>query len=188
VNLWSEEYNIHPDTSQVFDIAVVVGGSINYSQNWQQVDYNEQADRITEAIRLYRLGRVRKIYFSGEAAFNERNGISYAPQFLNYMKEMGVSREDIIMEKNARTTAENVKYLKELLPKDRDTKILLITSGWHMRRTLKGFRHSELQLIPYAVDVPSLHDKRSWLDYLPCWQTAQDWQKLIHEMVGILFI
>lgn len=188
VNLWSDAYIIPPDTAQTFEIAIVAGGSVNYSQNWQQVDYNDRADRITEAIRLYRKEKVKKIYLSGEAAFNIRNGISYAPHFLHYMEEMGVSKEDIILEKNARTTAENVKYLQELLPQKTDASILLITSGWHMRRTLKGFQSSELQLVPYAVDVPSLHPKTSWLDFLPRWQTALDWQKLIHEMVGLLFI
>ncbi len=189
VNYWSAPFKNQFDENEVYEIAIIAGGSVNYSPNWGQLDYNDRADRITEAIRLYRLGKIKKLYFSGESAFNIKGGIFYATEFLKYMNEIGVDSKDIILEKQARTTAENVKFLKEIL-KDKNTEmpILLITSGWHMRRILKGFENSGLQLIPYPVDVPSLHPGQTWSDYLPSWKTSQNWQKLIHEIVGLAII
>ena len=187
VNYWSAPYKKQFPPNEVFEIAIVVGGAINYSPNWQQINYNERADRITEAIRLYRLGKIKRLYLSGEAAFNVKGEISYASEFLRYMEEMGVNQNDIILEQQARTTAENTKYIQELVA-NKNCDILLITSAWHMRRTLKGFRGSGLNLVPYAVDIPEMHPKQIWTDYLPSWKAAQNWQKLLHEMAGLLII
>jgi uncharacterized SAM-binding protein YcdF (DUF218 family) len=189
VNNWSAPYKNPIENNQVYDLAIIAGGAVDYSQDWGQLDFNERADRITEAIRLYRLGKIKKMLMSGESAFNIKNGVSYAPEFLQYMKEMGVHPSDIILEQKARSTAENVAFLTEMLKDSNpETPILLITSGWHMRRTLKGFEDSGLNLIPYAVDVHGFPAVLVWTDFLPSWKAAQDWQKLIHEIVGILII
>lgn len=189
VKAWSKPYNIPLDTARVYEFAIVAGGSVGYSPDWRQVDFNDRADRITEAIRLYRLGKIRKLYLSGESAFNLIHGISYAPQFLQYMKEMGVNPEDIILEQHARTTRENILNLKKFLTtQNTDTPILMITSGWHMRRLMKGFAGSGLHLVPYGVDVPSPTPTVQWEDFIPSWKTARGWQELIHELVGWMVI
>ncbi len=82
VNYWSAPYKKQIGKNEVFEIAMVPGGAVSYSPTWKQMDYNERADRLTEAIRLYRLGKVKKLYLSGESAFNIKGGISYAPEFL----------------------------------------------------------------------------------------------------------
>ncbi|MEI6680464.1 MAG: YdcF family protein [Mariniphaga sp.] len=187
MNAWSKPYCTPPDSTLRFEIAIVAGGSVGYSQQLQQVDYNAKGDRITEAIRLYRLGRVKKLYLSGESAFNFINGRSYAPQFLQYMRQMGVDPQDIILDRYARTSRENIANLTRLLAsQDHAKPILLITSGWHMRRLLKGFEGSGLHLVPYAVDVPNIDPIHEWMDYLPSWDAAMEWQKLIHEIFGMV--
>lgn len=187
MNAWSKPYCTPPDSMLRFEIAIVAGGSVGYSQQLQQVDYNDKGDRLTEAIRLYRLGRVKKLYLSGESAFNFIRGRSYAPQFLQYMRQMGVDPQDIILDRYARTSRENIANLTRLLAsQDHAKPILLITSGWHMRRLLKGFEGSGLHLVPYAVDVPNIDPIHEWVDYLPSWDAAMEWQKLIHEIFGMV--
>lgn len=189
ITAWSNAYNNPLPIAQPYDIAIVAGGSVGYSAQWHQLDYNEKGDRITEAIRLYRLGMIKKLYFSGEAAFNDLNGVCYAPEFLTYMQQMGVPREAIILDQKARSTRENIINLTALLKNQHtQTPLLLITSGWHMRRLLKGFSGSGLDLVPYAVDVPSWDSTYTWQDLLPSWDAALNWQKLIHELAGILII
>lgn len=199
LNRWSEPFQQTTPISQEYDIAIVLGGSVSYSQWWHQTDFNEHADRITEAIRLYRLGKVKKLYLLGESAFSNKKGISYAPQFKEYMQQMGVNQNDIILEQNSRTTRENIINLKQLFDDQnlQHIEALLITSGWHMRRALKGFKKAgfpvkdsadKIRITPYAVDVPSLPPKMEWSDFLPSWKAAQNWQMLIHEIIGLLII
>ena len=199
LNQWAEPFHRTLPIQQEYDVAIILGGSVSYSQWWHQTDFNEHANRITEAIRLYRLGKVKKLYILGESAFSYKKGITYAPQFKEYMLQMGVNPEDIILEQNSRTTRENIINLKQLF-KDQNLghiNALLITSGWHMRRALKGFKNAGftqedaaglMQITPYAVDVPSLPSRLEWTDFLPTWKAVQNWQMLIHEIVGILVI
>lgn len=189
VRAWSAAY-IHPlDSTATFEIAIVLGGSTGYNPELQQVDYNSRGDRMTEAIRLYRLGKVKKLYLTGESAFIFKDSLTYAANFLKYMQEMGVNPADIYLEQRALTTRENIIYLQKLLgPDKKETPSLLITSGWHMRRALKGFSHSGLFLIPYAVDMPFIEKVEYWYDYLPSWKATMGWQELIHEMVGMAII
>ena len=101
----------------------------------------------------------------------------------------GCEFRDIILDKSARNTHENIKNLEKLLPEHSvDSDILLITSGWHMRRVLRGFRNSGFHFVPYAVDVPGLKLNGRWYSYLPSWSAAQKWQELIHEWIGIVLI
>lgn len=185
---WSAPYRAPLDTTVVYDLAVVLGGSTGYSKEWHQIDYNESADRMTETIRLYRDGRIKKILISGDQAINIYNGKTYAPYFLNYMEQMGVNRQDIILEQKAMTTRENILLIKEIVSKSDHQRILLITSGWHLRRAMKGFKASGLDLVPYGVDVPSRDEIHSWSELLPSWNAATKWQALIHEIVGMMVI
>ena len=185
---WSAPYRTALDSTVVYDLAVVLGGSTGYSKEWNQIDYNDAADRMTESIRLYRTGRVKKILISGDRAINIYHGKTYAPYYLHYMEQMGVNRQDIILEQKAMTTRENVFLIKEIISKYDHPKILLITSGWHLRRAMKGFKASGLNLVPYGVDVPSRDELYSWNELLPSWIVAVRWQALIHEMVGMMVI
>ena len=185
---WSAPYRTPLDTTVVYDLAVVLGGSTDYSREWAQINYSESADRMTETIRLYRIGRIKKMLISGENAINIYNGKSYAPYFLDYMEQMGVKREDIILEQKARTTRENIGFINEIISKYDHPKILLVTSGWHLRRAMKGFNNTGLNLVPYGVDVPSRVKINSWNELLPSWKTAVKWQELIHEIVGMAVI
>ena len=185
---WSAPYRIALDTSVVYDLAVVLGGSTDYSKEWRQINYNDAADRMTEAIKLYRTGRIKKMLISGDPAINIYHGKTYAPYFLDYMEQMGVNRQDIILEQKAMTTRENILLIKEIISKADDQRILLITSGWHLRRSMKGFKASGLNLVPYGVDVPSRDELHSWNELLPSWDVAVKWQELIHEMVGMMVI
>ena len=185
---WSAPYRTALDTSVVYDLAVVLGGSTDYSKEWGQINYNDAADRMTEAIRLYRMGMIKKILVSGDRAINIFHGKTYAPYFLDYMVQMGVNLQDIILEQEAMTTRENISLIKEIISKFDHPRILLITSGWHLRRSMKGFKASGLNLIPYGVDVPSRDKLYSWNELLPSWNVAVKWQALIHEIVGMMVI
>lgn len=185
---WSAPYRTPLDTTVVYNLAVVLGGSTAYSNEWGQIDFSESADRMTEAIRLYRNGRIKKVLVSGEQAINIFKGKTYAPYFLSYMEQMGVKREDIILEQKARTTRENILRINEIISNYDHPKILLITSGWHLRRAMKGFKTYGFNLVPYGVDVPSRNEMQGWNEWLPSWNAAVKWQELIHEIVGMTVI
>ena len=60
---------------------------------------------------MYRLRRIKKIYLLWESAFVYKKGVTYAPQSLLYLEDMGVKPEDVILEQHSRTTRENILNL-----------------------------------------------------------------------------
>jgi len=172
-----------------YQSAVIFGGGMGLSSISGQINFNESGDRILEGIRLYRMGKVKRLYFSGESIFIQKPVPQAQFIFENYLIQMGVDMCDVLIDPYARNTAENIQRFDELLrPEDRTKPILAISSGWHLPRIMKGFQAYELKVVPYAVDMPSALQIKNWRNLLPSWNTIQSWQQLIKEMVGFTVI
>lgn len=100
-------------------------------------------NRVTEAVRLYKEGYGKKILFTGQkAAYMKDIEISEAEYYANEALKLGMHKEDMILETEAKNTPENavnsVKILKSQgeLP----SSIILITLPYHMRRSYLTFK------------------------------------------------
>ena len=73
---------------------------------------------------------------------------------------LGVERSQIVLESQSRNTYENVLYTKELVkPKPQET-WLLITSAFHMPRSVGIFRKAGWEVIPYPTDYRVIAGQR----------------------------
>ncbi len=90
-------------------VAIVMGGFGSMNRETGQMTYVEdRADRLWEAVRLYREGRVRQILITGDpTSIIQDDGSSTAELFLRYMEQLGVDREAFILEQQARNTRQN---------------------------------------------------------------------------------
>ena len=97
-------------------------------------------ERIVQAIKIknhYLPAKVKIIYSSGNAALDKKNGQdSEAPFVKTIIVNSKIDKQDIIFLPNARNTIENFKQLKRFLNRDKNKKILLVTSASHMKRSL----------------------------------------------------
>lgn len=99
--------------------------------------------RLPKAIQLYNEGRAKKILFSGGVIWEGTN-LTEAQLLKQNAVEQGVAEEDILIENNSLHTKENV--LASLLILDRAfelhniKRILVVTSSYHMRRTLLNLK------------------------------------------------
>lgn len=74
-------------------------------------------------------------------------------------------RERIVLEKNSDSTYTNALEVKELVVKMDIESVILITSGYHMKRAERTFRRvlpAELKITPYAVSSPNFDSRRWW--------------------------
>ena len=105
------------------------------------------------------------------------------------MVMMGVPEASILLENETRNTAESAIEVKKLLDslniqaKD----CLLITSAFHMRRSLACYEHQGVALEPFTTDFYS-HPRVFYLDVLivPRLEAMNLWTKLIKEWVGFV--
>lgn len=100
-----------------------------------------------------------KVVVSGGKGAGEE--ISEAEAMENYLLELGIEKDRIIMEDQSATTSENLRYTGELI--DREKKIGLVTNNFHIYRALKM---AEKQGYTHAVGVAAPSDPLYQIHYL----------------------
>ncbi|MBA8844816.1 uncharacterized SAM-binding protein YcdF (DUF218 family) [Ochrobactrum sp. RH1CCR137] len=139
---------------QRVDGIVVLGGYMNGEINAGRKGFelNSAADRIFEAMRLARLYPDAKVIVSGgEGAFFEKSA-KEADSTRQMLADLGFSGERYIFENKSRNTVENAVFSKELAqPKPGET-WLLVTSAYHMPRSIGCFRKAEFEVVAWPVD------------------------------------
>lgn len=141
------------------------------------------ADRVWYAARLWKAGKAPVVVPSGE-------GVAEGDAV--FLTDYGIPGAALWVEGNSRNTEENVKFaatiLRTRLTKPRP-RILLVTSAWHMRRSLLLFSKyaPDLEVIPVATDYEYTQTGErnlSGRDFVP---TADDFLRgtmLFKELLG----
>jgi uncharacterized SAM-binding protein YcdF (DUF218 family) len=151
-----------------------------------RVYLNNGADRLTNALWLYRAGRIRRIIISGGSGAVGTVAHTEARDLYTLLRLAGVPRAHILLEERSRNTRENALFTKELLTRHPDIKsLVLITSAFHQRRALGCFRRVGLQATAWPADFRTtdrLPDPSYWL--VPSPGAAGQWLLLAHEVAG----
>lgn len=179
-NAWSVE---EPKIEGEFDAAIVLLGFTSLTQEpMDRVHVTQAVNRITQLIPLYRKGVVGKIIISGGSASLQKQQKSEAKEVKKLLLEWKVDERDIIVESESRNTYENFKNNKGTL--DQFDKVLLVTSSYHMRRSLAIANKLGIDTTPYVTDYIGV-SCGPFIDYiLPSTDALQGFGSLIHEWVG----
>ena len=133
---------------------VVLGGAIDeiVGKSRGQVSMDEAAERMSEAAVLARLYPNARLVFSGGSnAFFER-GVTEADEAQKYFVQAGIAPERIELESKSRNTFENAVFTRELVKPEPGQRWLLVTSAFHMPRSIGIFRKAGFPVIAYPVD------------------------------------
>ncbi|UOR00020.1 YdcF family protein [Hymenobacter sp. 5317J-9] len=171
------------------DAAVLLTGitSVDKSPH-DRVYLNAGADRLTNALWLYRAGRVRRIIVSGGSGALQQKAHTEAADLTSLLRLAGVPNADIIQEDSSRNTRENALFTKRLLARYPGTDtLILVTSAFHQRRALGCFRKVGLQPISFPAGFRS-SDRKGTPDYwlVPNAGALENLSVLIHEISGWL--
>ena len=168
---------------------VLTGTTIPLLQPEDRVYFQRGADRVTHTIQLYKLGLIKKILVSGGSGRVIRQDEPEANKYKKVMLMAGVSESDIILENKTRNTHESAVAVKKILDslhfKSEDC--LLITSAFHMRRSMACYRKAGLTLEPFSTDFYGLADKTFIPTFfIPSIHGFIIWEKLFKEWVGFV--
>jgi uncharacterized SAM-binding protein YcdF (DUF218 family) len=141
-----------------------------------------------QALKLYREKKVGKIILcGGPSTLNASDSIE--PQRLKkFLILLGTEPKDLLLEDASRNTHENAVNMKAVADYYFPNKtLLLVTSGWHMRRAAACFAKEGIKVIPYSTDRYGGPAKYEF-DYLflPSSSTLFNWEKLTHEWFGCI--
>ncbi len=143
------------ETLPAADAIVLLGGGMTANPAaYPYPDMHGAADRVWHAARLYKAGKAPIVIPTG-------NGDKESTVPL--LADFGVPEAAIVGEYKARNTEENAKFVAELLAERRKAsnasstahpRVLLVTSAWHMRRSLLMYTKyaKGLEIIPAPAD------------------------------------
>lgn len=138
------------------DAVVVLGGGLRPALAPRQgVEVAEAGDRLLTGLRLMRQGKAPLLVTSGGAvSFTAANPApAEALSARELAIELGLDPARILTNPRSRTTAEEARDIGELGRQRGWRRLLLVTSAFHLPRSLATFRQrSGLEIIPVGCD------------------------------------
>lgn len=99
--------------------------------------------------------------------------------------ELGVDKSKIYTDKNSRDTIGNAVFTRKMCETNRFRKVILVTSAYHMPRSVLSFKQVGLDVIPYPTDF-KMDKKYNIYSFFPKMNVLQDSTKAIREYIGFL--
>lgn len=171
-----------------YELGIVLGGMFEYNGDLNCLSVRRGADRIWQALTLYKKGKIKKILISGGSGYVSDRGLKEAVQLKEVLVKWGVPEQDILTENTSKNTYENALETKKILQRSYPhiDKCLLITSAQHMRRARAIFKKQGLKVDTYSTDCFTGPNRHYYWDQflIPNVETLHDWNGLIKEWIG----
>jgi uncharacterized SAM-binding protein YcdF (DUF218 family) len=137
------------------DGIVVLGGAIDpdLSAAHGQAVFTRSADRIVAtAILARQYPKARIVFSGGNANLLADDSAKEADYALSALEELGVAKERLMAERLSRNTVENAEFVKTVANPKAGERWLLVTSAFHMPRSIGLFRRAGFPVEAYPVD------------------------------------
>ncbi|QCI68937.1 YdcF family protein [Phreatobacter stygius] len=170
---------------------IVLGGSIDQvttAARGGQVTIGAAPGRITEAVALaHRYPQARLVFSGGSNALFLRDGLDEAEAAKKLFIELGIAAERITIERESRNTWENALLSKRVVDPKPGERWILITSAYHMPRSVGIFRVAGFDVVAYPVDFETRNIERElYLPVLPVSRGLDLVDRMSREWLGLL--
>lgn len=169
----------------VCDVIADMGGGVGVSTNQSDYVYlNSSADRAYFSALLWRAGKAPVIVPSGKGLVDSDR---------MFLLDLGIPDSVIVVENKARNTEENALFVGQLMQErivGRKASVLVVTSAWHMKRTMLMFEKyaREVEAIPAPCDFECLPASAfQWSELVPSAEVFGRNSVYFHEWLGILW-
>ena len=169
------------------DGVILLGGSIMplSSRYWGQLEANDSGERLNGFIELaHRFPNARLIFTGGSASITG-NTPTEASVLKLHLHGLGIDAKRVEYEDRARNTAENAYYTRELVNPPPDSSWVVITTAYHMPRSIGVFCQAGWSVIPYPVDHHTNPDNLLKIDF-NLLGNASGLKLAMHEWAGLI--
>jgi uncharacterized SAM-binding protein YcdF (DUF218 family) len=166
---------------------IVLGGSTSSRIGGARgvTELNAAGDRLTEAVRLARLYPDAPLIFTGGIGAILAEGETEAASAGRFFDDLGVDADRLVLEDQARNTSENAELTAGLI-EDRSRPALLVTSAFHMPRSVGLFRKQGVDVVPWPVDYRSTGTEGPGLDIANPVMSLETTGIAMREWIGLL--
>lgn len=171
-----------------YELAIILTGVTKSNMKPEdRVYFARGADRVTHTVQLYKLGIVKKILVSGGSGNLTGRSRQEADELSDALQLMGVPVSDILIENQSKNTNESAVAVARMLAGSyKPEECLLVTSAFHMRRSIACFRKEGWPMDTYSTDFIS-HERKFTPDSLiiPRIDGWVMWNTLVKEWTGM---
>lgn len=174
--------------TEEYEAAILLTGFLETPEVHDRPFLGENGDRLLQTINLYRAGKIKNILISGGKVFKSETPSE--PELVKpWLIQQGIPDSCIWIEDSSRNTQQSAFAVWNFLsrkPSLANKKYLLVTSAYHMRRSVVMFRKTPIKFRPWAAGFQSM--KLTWhpLKWLiPAPLALNQWHLLFKEWIGI---
>jgi uncharacterized SAM-binding protein YcdF (DUF218 family) len=180
-------------TNERYEVGIVLGGYTSYDRVNKAGHFNMSSDRFIQSAWLYKKGFIKKIIVTGgQNGFTNEDDFVEAEFVASTLKDLGIPSSDIFVEGNSRNTIENAEYSHKILDSLglKKSKVMLITSAFHMPRARETFEKAGFIIRPYpcAFSILPSSIRFSVDSIIPAAWAFDAWGGFLKEMVGRVYL
>jgi uncharacterized SAM-binding protein YcdF (DUF218 family) len=186
LNLYARAWDINerPVGNKQYSSAIILGGFVS-SDKEDNGFFNQAADRFIQGALLKTTGKAKTILLTGGNASLIPGEFSESIWAAKQLKALNIDTASVLIESDARNTLENAQLSQKLLlAKKLPPPYLLVTSAFHMRRSLLTFKKAGVDVVPFSCHYLQLDDKISLDSFIPDAGVLGGWNTYIKELVG----
>lgn len=171
---------------EVGTIVMLGGATMARPSTARQIaELNQGGDRLTTTLWLAQLYPQARIVLSGGGGLFSGDTKSEAETVRRFMVGFGIGEDRLVLEEDSRNTAENAAFTKAALA-DADGAIVLVTSAFHMPRSVGLYRAAGIDVVPWPTDYRSTGTQGFGLDLANPNQNLDTATTAIREWIGLL--
>lgn len=164
---------------------VVLGGGIVTSSPEYEGRGSLRTDalkRAVYAVQLHNQLQLPVIVSGGSPLRGE--GEAEAVVAARTLVSLGVPADSVLAEGKSRNTWENARFVSEEYGFKR---VVLVTSAYHMGRSVKAFVDNALDPVPAPTDYKTSRSKYRLIDFFPDAGAMSDLGRALHEYLGMVY-
>ena len=186
VKYLENDYIFQEKLSNINNIFILAGSEeINKTKVSNKLNLNNGSERLISSVKLALDSPNATIYFLGGDGHLIKDEIDEIYVAKLFFEDIGFDTSRVKFIQNTRNTIENFKALKKINFQDQSN--VLITSAFHMKRSMIIANTLDIKIKPYAVDFRSI-EKFSLINYYQRLSVASNWNSFnifFKELLGI---
>jgi len=184
VGLESEYQYQTPATAPKADAVLVLSGMLGgfETEDGYVTEWGDP-DRFFVGVQLVKFGKADRLIFT-RAQMPWSKSPPEGEMLKQKALEMGVSPDQILLTSIVSNTAEESRAVKDLMAEYGLTKIILVTSSFHLPRAKLLFDRAGVDTYPYPTDFKAASRDVTWLHFIPSADAFRATSNGIREYIG----
>ena len=143
--------------------------------------------RCLKAAELYRAGPPCPIVVTGGRVELCKKGPVMAEVMGDLLVQLGVAKQDVLVEAKSRSTHENAVYAAELLHRRGIDSVVLVSDATHLARGVRCLERQGLQVVAAGCYYRATELRLTLYSFLPSAEAASRNQAVLHEYLGFVW-